>query len=270
MHRSPLPAVALLAAILMVAGCGNDAGKGSQAAVAPVAEPITADPSGGRVRGTMVMVHGGGWAGHDVHAQQVLMAIPGRGLLDRGWRVVSVDTKQGEGGLQNVLDAVDGEVARKTSNGPICLYGESSGAHLALVAAARRGTIDCVIGLGTPTDLPLYEAEGATSSEPRVRQVAAQIKKFFGTTSAELAPWNPVGLASSVRADVLLMREGDDPIVSPAYAQRFRAVSPGTKVVELDAGNASQRFVHGTISARGRAQYAAAIDAFIATARKAR
>ena len=169
-----------------------------------------------------------------------------------------------------MLETIDGEIARKTSNGPICLYGESSGAHLALVAAARQRAIDCVIGLGTPTDLPLYESEGATSSEPRVRQVAAQIKKFFGTTSAELAPWNPVGLASSIRADVLLLREGDDPIVSPAYAQRFRAASPGTKVVELEAGDASQRFVHGTISARGRAQYAAAIDAFLATVRKGR
>jgi len=267
MHRSPLLAVALLAAILMVAGCGKDGDKGSDTVV-PVAQPITADPSGGGVRGTMILVHGGGWAGHDVHAQQVLMEIPGRGLLKLGWRVVSVDTKQGKGGLQNVLETIDSEIARKTSNGPICLYGESSGAHLALVAASRRRAIDCVVGLGTPTDLPLYESEGAKSSEPRVRQVADQIEKFFGTTSAELAPWNPVGLARSIRADVLLLREGDDPIVSPAYAQRFRAASPGTKVVELDAGDASQRFVHGTISARGRDQYAAAIAAFVASARR--
>jgi acetyl esterase/lipase len=265
MKRSPILVVAVLLSIVMVAGCGND--KGSQAVV-PVAAPITADPSAGKVRGTMIMVHGGGWAGHDIHAQQVLMGIPGKGLLDQGWRVVSVDTKEGKGGLQNILEAIDGEIARKTSNGPMCLYGESSGAHLALVAAARQRAIDCVIGLGTPTDLPLYESVGPTSSEPRVRQVAAQIKKFFGSTSAELAPWNPVGLASSIRADVLLMREGDDPIVSPAYATRFQAASPGTKIVELDPG--TTRFVHGTISERGRAQYAAAIDAFLATVRKGR
>jgi acetyl esterase/lipase len=270
MQRSPITvALALLAAIVMVAGCGKDAGKDSEA-VAPVAAPITADPPAGRAHGTMIMVHGGGWAGHDVHAQQVLMEIPGKGLLARGWRVVSVDTKEGKGGLQNVLETIDSEIARKTSNGPMCLYGESSGAHLALVAAARRRAIDCVIGLGTPTDLPRYESEGPTSSEPRVRQVAAQIKKFFGSTSAELAPWNPVGLASSIRADVLLLREGDDPIVSPTYAARFQAASPGTKVVELDPGTPAQRFVHGTISARGRAQYAAAIDAFVATVHKGR
>jgi acetyl esterase/lipase len=265
MKRCSMLIAAVLLSILVVAGCGNDADKGSEAVV-PVAAPITADPSGGKVRGTMIMVHGGGWAGHDVHAQQVLMEIPGKGLLARGWRVVSVDTKEGKGGLQNVLETIDSEIARKTSNGPMCLYGESSGAHLALVAAARQRAIDCVIGLGTPTDLPLYESDGPTSSEPRVRQVAAQIKKFFGSTRAELAPWNPVGLASSIRADVLLMREGDDPIVSPAYATRFQAARPGTKIVELDPG--TTRFVHGTISERGRAQYAAAIDAFLATVRK--
>lgn len=271
MRRSPISVAAvLLAAVLMVAGCGRDAGQVSKA---PVAAPITADPTGGRVRGTMIMVHGGGWVGHDAHAQQLLMEIPGRNLLDRGWRVVSIDTKEGEGGLQNVLDTVESEIARKTGNGPMCLYGESSGAHLALVAAARTRAVDCVIGLGTPTDLPLYESEGPISREPRVRQVAGQIKMFFGSTSAELARWNPVGLASSIRADVLLMREGDDPIVSQVYAGRFKAVSPGTDVVELEAGDpaqASTRFVHGTISGGGRRQYAAAIDAFIARALKAR
>ena len=32
-------------------------------AVAPVAEPLSADPVGVAPRGTMIMVHGGGWAG---------------------------------------------------------------------------------------------------------------------------------------------------------------------------------------------------------------
>lgn len=268
MKRSPILVAAVLVAMLLaVGGCGKNAGKGP---TAPVAPPITADPAGGRVRGTMIMVHGGGWAGHDIHAQQVLMETPGRLLLARGWRVVSVDTEAGQGGLQNVLDTIHSEIARKTSNGPICLYGESSGAHLALVAASREDSISCVVGLGTPTDLPLYESVGPRSSEPRVVQVADQMKKFFGTTAGELAPWNPVGLAASIHAKVLLLREGDDPIVSPAYARRFAAAKPGTKVVELEAGTAAQRFVHGTISARGREQYAAAIDAFIARAIAAR
>ena len=41
--------------------------------VAPVAAPISADPPGAAPRGTMIMVHAGGWAGHDAHAQRLLM-----------------------------------------------------------------------------------------------------------------------------------------------------------------------------------------------------
>ena len=124
--------------------------------IAPVAEPISADPAG-PARGTMILVHAGGWAGHDAHAQKLLMDRPGDLLLARGWRVVSIDYEEGTAGLQDVLNAAGNELARKSTDGPVCIYGESSGAHLALVAAQRLRAIDCVIGLGTPTDLPLYE-----------------------------------------------------------------------------------------------------------------
>jgi acetyl esterase/lipase len=277
MKRSPiLVAAVLLAAILVAIGCGNDAGKGSKATTAAApAEPITADPAGGRVRGTVIMVHGGAWVGHIVSEQRRLMGIPGRHLLDRGWRVVSVDMQEGAAGLQDVLDVVASEIARKTSSGPLCLYGESSGAQMVLVAAARQRAVDCVIGLGTPADLPLYESEGAPGGDANkvVRLVASRMKRFFGTTKAELATWDPVTLAPQIRAPVLLMREGDDQIVSAAQAKRFKAASPETKVVTLEPGDpadASTKFMHGTISARGRTQYADAIDAFLARADKAR
>ncbi len=273
--------LACIAAVLIapILGCGGDLRDAKRVAptpgltssAAPVAEPITADPTVGHVRGTMILVHGGGWRGHDAHAQQIIMQSPGRLLLARGWRVVSIDTHEGKGGVQDVLDAAGSELERRTSNGPLCLYGESSGAHLALVAAARLRAIDCVIGVGTPTDLALYESEGATTSNALVRAVARQVRRFFGTTTAELAPWDPVSLAPRIRASVLLLRGGDDALVSATHAQRFRAASPATRVVALPAGNpalAADGFVHGTISARGRAEYAAEIGAFIARARR--
>ena len=36
--------------------------------IAPVQPPVTADPSA-PARGTMILVHAGGWAGHDGYAQ---------------------------------------------------------------------------------------------------------------------------------------------------------------------------------------------------------
>ena len=262
--RAALAALAALACTGLTA-CG---GGGKDAPPRPpVAVPVTADPAG-PARATMVMVHAGGWAGHDARAQQLLMRSPGRLLRERGWRVVSIDYEAGTEGLRDIIDTVRSELARGTSDGPLCLYGESSGAHLALVAAAQVKAIDCVIGLGAPTDLPEYEATAASGSRNQ-RIVDAQMRKFFGTSAAELAPWDPVSLAPSIGADVLLMREGDDDSVAASQSARFAAVHPATKTLTLPAGDpadASTHFVHGTISAQGRSDYNAAIAAFAARA----
>ncbi|MDP2712192.1 MAG: alpha/beta hydrolase [Solirubrobacteraceae bacterium] len=228
-------------------------------AVAPVHKPISSDP-GGPARGTVIMVHAGGWAGHDAHAQGLLLDSPGDIFRARGWRVVSIDYHEGTAGLQDVLDAVGAELARRTGNGPLCLYGESSGAHLALVAAARMRSINCVIGLGTPTDLPSYQAEAVVAGDDRIRVVAYQMARFFGNTPETMAPWNLVALAPRIQADVLLLQESDDQIVSAQHRERFRAVRPTTQVVELEAGDTA--FMHGTVSAAGRSRYAAAIGSF--------
>lgn len=233
--------------------------------IPPVAAPITIDPTNGPAKGTVIMVHAGGWAGHDANAQDLLSKSPGNLFLERGWRVVSIDYEDGTAGLDDVLSAAGAELARKSTDGPLCLYGESSGAHLALVAAARLRAIDCVIGLGTPTDLTLYQAESAVTNDARVRLVASQMTRFFGTTLAETAPWNLVSLAPSIHADVLLMHEADDTVVSALHAARFAAARPTTQTLELEAGdpnNPADDFMHGTISQAGRAQYAAAIGSF--------
>ena len=233
--------------------------------VAPVAPPDAEDPAGMSPRGTMIMVHAGGWAGHDAHAQGLLMDRPGDMLVARGWRVVSVDYNEGTQGLQDVLNVAGDELARKTTDGPLCIYGESAGAHLALIAAARLRAIDCVIGLGTPTDLALYQTQAAISPDARIRLVASQMTRFFGTTIEQMTPWNLVSLAPSIHADVMLMHEADDSVVSPLHDARFQALRPTTQTVELEAGSPgdpSTSFMHGTVSETGRAHYGAAIGAF--------
>ena len=232
--------------------------------IPPVAEPISADPAG-PARGTMILVHAGGWAGHDAHAQRLLMERPGDLLLARGWRVVSIDYEEGTAGLQDVLNTAGSELARQSSNGPVCIYGESAGAQLALVAAQRLRAIDCVIGLGTPTDLPLYNEEAAASIDEKIKLVASQITRFFGDTLEALTPWNPVALAPAIHSDVLLIREADDNIISAQQYERFGAARPTTQIVTLEPGSPGDpatKFVHGTASDAGRGQYASSIGAF--------
>lgn len=232
--------------------------------VQPVQAPLSADPAG-PARGTMILVHAGGWAGHDGYAQSELLKNPGDLFLARGWRVVSIDYEEGTGGLQDVLNAAGAELARNSSAGPLCVYGESSGAHLALMAAAKLRAIDCVIGVGTPTDLHQYTVEASVSADDRVKLVSGQIMRLFGTTPETTAAWNLVALAPSIHADVLLVHEVDDELVTASHAQRFQAARPTTQLIELapgDKNDPSTDFMHGTVSDIGRGQYMSGIGAF--------
>jgi len=232
--------------------------------IPPVQAPISTDPVG-PARGTMILVHAGGWAGHDGYAQSELLKDPGDLFLARGWRVVSIDYDEGPAGLQDVLDAAGAELARGSTDGPLCIYGESSGGHLALMAAARLRAIDCVIGVGTPTDLYQYTVEASVSGDDRVKLVSGQIMRLFGTTAEATAPWNLVSLAPSIQADVMLVQEANDELVTALHPQRFAAARPTTQLVSLTS--ATERtprteFMHGTVSDIGRDQYMSGIGAF--------
>jgi acetyl esterase/lipase len=234
---------------------------------------MIAEPVGGAAVGTMILIHGGGWLGPNTVAQGRLMDDPGTLLLARGWRVVSIDYAEGTRGLQAVLDAANAELARGAVSGPLCMYGESAGAQLVLMAASRLRAVDCVIGVGAPTDLAELVSESSKSPVPGIRGIARQIEAVFGTTAAQLSGWSPVAVAASIRADVMLIHESDDPLVSVGHATSFQARVPTTRVVELEAGDPadpSTDFRHGTVSPLGRALYAAVIGSFVDRARVAR
>jgi acetyl esterase/lipase len=247
-------------------------------ATATTAEPtvgasMIAEPVGQAAVGTMILIHGGGWLGPNDVAQHNVMDDPGRLLLDRGWRVVSIDYAEGTRGLQNILDSVGSGSVPGAGLGPLCLYGESAGAQLALVAASRLPAVDCVIGVGTPTDLALLQSDTSSSADPDVRAVASRLGVVFGTTAAQLSEWSPLGIAASIPADVMLIHESNDPLVSLTHAMSFQATVPTTQVVELepgDPGDPSTAFRHGTVSPLGRTRYAAAVGTFADRARSAR
>lgn len=227
-----------------------------------VSAPVARNPAGA-VRGTMLLIHGGSWRGSDPREQTRLLREPGEVFLARSWRVVSLDYRSGRGGLRDIVATI-GRQPRRTGR-PLCLYGESAGAQLALLAAARRPSVDCVIGAGALTDFQAYFADAAAGSNSTHRAVAALIKQTFGATPKETATWEPVRVADSIRADVLLVRAAGDPLIPRAQVERFVAAQPHTASVELEAGdpaNAAHAWVHGPISARARKLLHSRIAAF--------
>jgi len=229
----------------------------------PVSAPLVAGAANS-VRGTLILLHGGAWRGPDAEHQQRLVRQPGDQLVKQGWRVVSVDYQGGQGGLQNVLDAIGQELLRPSGR-LLCIYGESAGGQLALVAAARLPSVNCVIAAGVPTDFQTYFARAAAGGDEAVQYVADTIRTNFGDTPEATAPWDPVRIAGQIEADVLLQRQIGDPLIPAEQVERFRAVRPTTQAVELEAGdpaNPNEAWVHGALSLIGRGRYAASIAAF--------
>lgn len=231
------------------------------AAVNPVIDITPVDPVG-----TVLMVHQGGWAGPDRAKQEALMDFPGRLFLDRHWRVVSVDYAAGKAGLQSVLDAIGAELTAPASGGPLCLYGESAGAHLSLLASAQLPSVDCVVAFGAPTDFAAYAADVADGDNPvAAANYDALVHATFGDPGDATAPWEPAKVASRINADVLMARQADDDIVPAGQLSSFVAALPvvGTLVTAVgDVLDPSQHYMHGTLSDTARAQLSDALGAF--------
>lgn len=240
---------------------------GGQPAPEPARTPgpaLVASPASA-VRGTMLMVHGGGWQGPGPLSQKALMTLPGDTLSQRNWRIVSVDYHAGAAGLQDVLDAVGTELSQSTG-GLLCIYGESSGAQLALVAASRLSAVDCVIGFAPPDDFEAYQAEVRSSHDPDRQIIADQMAAVWGSTPEARAPYDPIKVARSIAADVLIMREADDALIPIEQVYNFVAARPTTQRVDLESAPGSdlgQFYLHGTLSDNGRRQYRAALGSFV-------
>lgn len=234
-----------------------------QPAAPTVAAPIVASPTG-PIKGTMLLLHGGGWKGPDSYAQGLLMDQPGAMLVQHGWRVVSIDYRAGTDGLQDVMAAVSDQLAHP-AGGLLCLYGESAGAHLALVAASRMKGIDCIAAAGPPIDFQAYMAEATAGGQAKPLEVVAQMQKVFGATPADTAPWEPVHIADKISADILIMRQTDDRLIPIDQMNRFLKVRPTAQFVSLQSGDSSNTddwWLHGTLSDAGRAELLQSVGDF--------
>jgi dipeptidyl aminopeptidase/acylaminoacyl peptidase len=133
---------------------------------------------------------------------------------------------------------------------PICLYGESAGAHLALLAAEQRPDEACVVDQAGPTDL------NQLGSGP-----VAVASKVFGYRQSELAEASPITHLDRLHAPVLIAQATNDPFVSIGQSRALHEAYQDSTLVELPDGAAE--FVHHPVDPGALADYVRYEQAFI-------
>jgi len=199
------------------------------------------------VRRVMVLVHGGSWykVGRGAVAAMRTMA---DGWRAAGWETVNTDYRACRRSLHDVLAAYDAVRARVAPNVPVCLAGVSAGAHLALMVAALRDDVDCVLAEAGPTDLRSIAAQAAAGAT-----VEGLARAAFG--SRGLVTRSPVTYAAQIRARLLLVATADDALVP--YAQQSQLADAihaahATRYVDtLELPPGAVPFIHGTTSPTG-------------------
>lgn len=188
---------------------------------------------------TFVFIHGGGWEGHQVFADQKHWQGDHLGFLaryyaERGFVCVSVDYRlikecgQREGyGLiesyEDCCDAMDYVISHANEYGVdvnrMYLLGESAGGHLAGAVATfhydRRYSFRKVFLMNPITDLS-DEVWGrrvpAKSNHEVLRSLSVEERARF---------LSPLSQVDGDMSDVVLMHGASDRIVSPSHSERF-------------------------------------------------
>ncbi len=204
-------------------------------------------------KGVMMVIHGGGWrfAGPRAVASVRRMADPWRA---EGWQTANVTYQGCSRSLSDVLWFYD-RVEASNPGLPVCIVGESAGAHLALMIAALRPGTDCAISHGGPTDLVSIRDQlaydpvtgGTQNSGPtRVYWLAAAA---FGESN--LVEMSPITYAAQIRARLLLATAATDVLIplqqGASFVAAVKASNPVAYAEAMVLGAGTQPWVHGSI-----------------------
>lgn len=231
---------------------------------APAPYELAAPANGARPHGVMIVVHGGAWTmtGPAALAQARPEA---EAWQAEGWATANVDYRPCGHSLEDVVALYD-LIRAKVGDTPICLTGESAGGHLALLVAALRPDVACVIGRAAPTDGPALGDQPATDPVTGAPSQLAPERLEIGMAQAfgqrALRAFSPTTYAGSFRARLLLVAAANDTIVPPAQsdllADAISEARPSTHVRTLVLPPGPQKWVHGSVSDAGLRELAEA------------
>ena len=121
-------------------------------------------------------------------------------------------------------------------------------------------SVECVIAIGTPTNLATWPTE--SNGDP------VMVGVFNATAVGRLGPeaigdpnWSPARVASKVNADVLLGMQTDDRVLPQQQLADYVSRSPTTRTVSIQSG--PDPYLHGTIGEAGRATLVGATQVFV-------
>jgi acetyl esterase/lipase len=221
--------------------------------------PYGAHPPRGRVaqdnilnvpahaRGVVMLIHGGAWV---FTGPRTLERGQEGWFQAHGWGTYDVDYRGGWPALADVLAGYRHLRKLEGPRTPICLQGQSAGATMAMLVAAARRSVACVISEAAITDL--------TTLPKRERHL---LNKYVFPN--HLWAFSPVRVASAIHAPLLMAGAGTDKVV-PERRQmaEMRRARPGT-VTMLLRGEHSQawktNFPHASVTPRALRRFRHAV-----------
>jgi hypothetical protein len=214
----------------------------------------------GHPRGFVLVIHGGSWIFTGPQALS-LEAPEVHWLTGLGWAVYNVDYRAGWLSVVDVVAAYD-HLRSLHPAAPTCAYGESAGGQLAMLLAASRRSLRCVISAGGVT---------ALGEVPEPLRILEQ-----HVFHDRLQEFSPVRLASQIHGTLLCAGSSYDRIV-PQRTQlaAIHEARPQTLVMLLAGaptpGGPSfsdpPNFVHASITPAARRSFRQAVRAVLVGAR---
>ena len=193
---------------------------------------------GNTPRALVMLIHGGGWSGLSPSALKATEATAGI-FQAFGFETMTVDYRAGARGVADVEQFYRDARKRVGPGLPICAFGVSAGAHIAMMLAVKFPDLACVVGLAGPTNLAVLKTQQGGSAGYKIAEHA------FGT--GRLAQYSPALLASSIKAKLLLVYAQNDPLVPVSQGHEMARADPSAKVIVLPPGSAP--FVHTGVGA---------------------
>ena len=215
----------------------------------------------GTPKGFVVLIHGGGW----IFTGPALLAPEAptvASLASLGWGVYDVDYRPGWFSVVDVVAAYD-HLRRLHPRAPICALGQSAGGQLAMLLAASRPRLRCVISEAGITDL--REIPLADPLHVLIEHV------FHGR------PWefSPVRLAADIHGTLLCAGSSFDQLVpEPEQLEAIKRVRPKT-ITMLLAGAPTPNgpsfahppnFVHASVTPAAALRFRRALERTLAQA----